>query len=135
MDWSRTPVGPIESWPQSLKTAVNILLNSRYPMFVWWGRELTNIYNDAYMPMLSARHPRVLGRSAARAWADVWPVVGPQAEVVMTREEALGRTPEELRLLAEWERRDEGLKLLRAGERVYGLKLASAPGAERSGSA
>ena len=47
MDWSATPVGPIESWPQSLKTAVYILLNSRYPMFVWWGRELTNIYNDA----------------------------------------------------------------------------------------
>src|SRR5262245_34653136 len=83
MDWSRTPVGPIESWPQSLKTAVNILLNSRYPMFIWWGRELTNIYNDAYMPMLGARHPGALGRSAPLVWADVWPVVGPQTEVVM----------------------------------------------------
>jgi PAS domain S-box-containing protein len=83
MDWSRTPVGPIESWPQSLKTAVNILLNSRYPMFVWWGRELTNIYNDAHMSMLGARHPQALGRSAPNVWADVWPVVGPQAEVVM----------------------------------------------------
>ena len=83
MDWSRTPIGPIESWPQSLKTAVNILLNSRYPMFVWWGRELTNIYNDAYIPMLGARHPQALGRSAPNVWADVWPVVGPQSEVVM----------------------------------------------------
>ena len=83
MDWSRTPVGPIELWPQSLKTAVNILLNSRHPMFIWWGRELTNIYNDAHMPMLGARHPQALGRSAPNVWADVWPVVGPQAEVVM----------------------------------------------------
>jgi PAS domain S-box-containing protein len=83
MDWSRTPVGAIDSWPQSLKTAVNILLNSRYPMFVWWGRELTNIYNDAFAPMLGARHPQALGRSAPNVWADVWPVVGPQAEVVM----------------------------------------------------
>jgi PAS domain S-box-containing protein len=83
MDWSRTSVGSIASWPQSLKTAVSILLNSHYPMFVWWGRELTNIYNDAYIPMLGARHPQALGRSAPNVWADVWPVVGPQAEVVM----------------------------------------------------
>jgi PAS domain S-box-containing protein len=83
LDWSRTPVGPLELWPQSLKTAVNILLNSRHPMFIWWGRELTNIYNDAYMPMLGARHPQALGRSAPNVWADVWPMVGPQAEVVM----------------------------------------------------
>jgi PAS domain S-box-containing protein len=83
MDWARTPVGPIELWPQSLKTAVNILLNSRHPMFIWWGRELTNIYNDAYMPMLGARHPQALGRSAPNVWADVWSVVGPQAEIVM----------------------------------------------------
>jgi len=83
MDWSGTPVGPIERWPQSLKTAVSILLNSRFPMFVWWGPELTNIYNDAYMPMLGPRHPHALGKSAPQVWADVWPVVGPQAEAVM----------------------------------------------------
>ncbi len=82
-DWSQTPVGPVESWPQSLKTAVRIVLNSRYPMFVWWGRDLTNIYNDAYRPMLGARHPQALGQSAARVWADVWPVVGPQTEMVL----------------------------------------------------
>src|SRR5262245_24952513 len=83
MDWSQTPVGPIESWPQSLKIAVNILLNSRYPMFVWWGRELTNIYNDAYIPMLGARHPQALGQLAPQTWSDVWPVVGPQATLVL----------------------------------------------------
>ena len=84
LDWSQTPIGPVESWPQSLKTAVDILLNSRFPMFIWWGCELTNIYNDAYTPMLGARHPQALGQSARCVWADVWPVVGPQVEVVMS---------------------------------------------------
>jgi PAS domain S-box-containing protein len=83
LDWSETPIGPIELWPQSLKTAVSILLNSRFPMFIWWGRDLINIYNDAYIPILGARHPEALGRSAPSVWTDVWPVVGPQAEVVM----------------------------------------------------
>ena len=60
-DWSATPLGPIESWPQSLLIAVSICLNSRFPMFVWWGPKLINIYNDGYIPMLGARHPRALG--------------------------------------------------------------------------
>ena len=83
MDWSKTPLGPIESWPQSLKTSILLTLNSRYPMFVWWGRELTNLYNDAYIPMLGARHPRALGQPAARVWAEIWDVIGPQSEIVM----------------------------------------------------
>ena len=82
-DWSQTPVGPASEWPQSLKTAVRIMLNSRYPMFVWWGRGLTKFYNDAYIPMLGQRHPDALGRSAAEVWSDVWPVVGPQTEAVL----------------------------------------------------
>ena len=48
VDWSKTPLGPEEWWPASLKTAVRIMLDSRYPMFVWWGDRLINIYNDAY---------------------------------------------------------------------------------------
>ena len=75
-DWAQTPAGPIEQWPVSLKTAVRIMLNSRYPMFVWWGRELINFYNDGYIPMLGKRHPEALGRPAAEVWADVWPIVG-----------------------------------------------------------
>ena len=61
-DWADTPLGPVEGWPRSLKTVVFLMLNSRYPMFVWWGRELTNLYNDAYIPMLGARHPEALGQ-------------------------------------------------------------------------
>src|SRR5262247_484318 len=83
VDWTKTPLGPIESWPQSLKTSILLTLNSRYPMFVWWGRELTKLYNDAYIPMLGARHPGALGQPADRVWAEIWDVIGPQTEIVM----------------------------------------------------
>ncbi len=82
-DWSITPLGAIEGWPQSLKTVLFLLLNSRYPMFVWWGPELTNFYNDAYIPVLGARHPQALGEPASRVWSEIWDVIGPQAEAVM----------------------------------------------------
>jgi PAS domain S-box-containing protein len=83
IDWSKTPLGPTESWPQSLKTSILLTLNSRYPMFVWWGRELINLYNDAYIPILGARHPGALGQPAARVWAEIWDVIGSQTEIVM----------------------------------------------------
>jgi PAS domain S-box-containing protein len=82
-DWSVTPLGPIESWPQSLLASIRLMLNSRYPMFVWWGPELINFYNDAYIPVLGARHPAALGQPASRVWVEIWEVVGPQAEIVM----------------------------------------------------
>ena len=82
-DWSKTSLGPVEGWPQSLKTVVFLMLNSRYPMFVWWGHELTNFYNDAYIPILGARHPEALGQPASGVWAEIWNVIGPQAEAVM----------------------------------------------------
>ncbi|HET9652487.1 MAG TPA: GAF domain-containing protein, partial [Usitatibacter sp.] len=75
-------------WPQSLRIAVGICLNSRFPMFVWWGRELVNIYNDAYVPMLGPRHPDALGKPAPEVWDEIWDVVGPQAVAVMERGEA-----------------------------------------------
>ncbi|MGE5864987.1 MAG: hypothetical protein ACM32J_07795, partial [Rhizobacter sp.] len=87
-DWSATPLGPRERWPHSLSIAVSICLNSRFPMFVWWGPELTGIYNDAYIPVLGKRHPAAFGRSAPTVWSDIWDVVGPQAEAVMLRGEA-----------------------------------------------
>lgn len=99
MDWSKTPVGSIESWPQSLKAAVRIILGSRFPMFVWWGQAMTNFYNDSYAPMLGKRHPAALGHSAFEIWADVWPVVGPQAEAVLN--EGKSSWNEELLLVME----------------------------------
>jgi PAS domain S-box-containing protein len=82
-DWSRTALGPMSGWPQSLRIAVSICLNSRFPMFVWWGPALIDIYNDAYVPMLGARHPAAFGRPAQETWHEIWDVVGPQARRVM----------------------------------------------------
>jgi PAS domain S-box-containing protein len=87
-DWASTPLGPPQQWPQSLRIAVGICLNSRFPMFVWWGPQLINIYNDGYIPMLGKRHPAALGKPAQPTWQDIWHIVGPQAEAVMQRGEA-----------------------------------------------
>jgi hypothetical protein len=82
-DWPSTPVGKVEGWPQSLKTAVRIMLGSRYPMFIWWGEHLVNFYKEAYATMLGHRHPAALGQSAREVWSDVWAIVGPQTDLVL----------------------------------------------------
>jgi PAS domain S-box-containing protein len=88
LDWSQTAVGPVASWPQSLKTAVRIVLNSRYAMFVWWGRELVNLYNDPYREILGAKHPHALGQPASEVWAEIWDQIGPRADAVILRGES-----------------------------------------------
>ena len=87
-DWVATPVGRMARWPSSLKTSLSLCLASRYPMFLWWGSALTNFYNDAYAPILGARHPDALGRNAAQIWHEIWPVIGPQVETVLATGEA-----------------------------------------------
>ena len=87
-DWSDSPLGPVESWPQSLRTVVGILLNSRYPMFVFWGREYIKIYNDSYRPILGEKHPWALGQPGERVWSEIWPTIGPMVEQVMQQGEA-----------------------------------------------
>ena len=87
-DWTSTPLGPPEQWPHSLRTAVRIILQSRYPMFVWWGEQLINIYNDPYAPFLGKKHPAALGRPAFEAWADIWEQIGPRAKAVVERGES-----------------------------------------------
>ena len=77
-DWARTPVGPAESWPQSLRTAVSILLDSQFPMYIAWGPTYVEFYNDAFHPILGAKHPGALGSSSVDTWAEIWPdFVGP----------------------------------------------------------
>jgi PAS domain S-box-containing protein len=88
IDWTATPLGPVGAWSKSLRTAVGIALSSRFPMFVWWGAELIYIYNDAHIPILGLRHPAAFGRPARETWAEIWDVVGPQADAVMQRGEA-----------------------------------------------
>jgi diguanylate cyclase (GGDEF)-like protein len=81
-DWSKTPLGPIESWPRSLKTMLGVVLGSRFPMLLWWGPDLLHLYNDAYRPILRDKHPASLGAPAAQVWAEVWDVAGPMAKSV-----------------------------------------------------
>lgn len=81
-DWSQTALGPLDRWPQSLRTAINILLSSRYAMWMAWGRELTMLYNDAYRPTLGIKHPMALGKPASEVWAEIWPDIGPRIESV-----------------------------------------------------
>jgi PAS domain S-box-containing protein len=83
-DWSSTPVGAPDTWPQSLRTTVNLLLNSKFPMFVWWGPELTTIYNDAYRPIAGEKHPSLLGKSGKEGWVEIWGDLGPLVERVFS---------------------------------------------------
>jgi PAS domain S-box-containing protein len=85
-DWSRSPLGPPQSWPQSLRTAVSILLNSGHPMFVAWGPELGFLYNDAYAPILGAKHPDALGRPFAQVWDEIWDDLLPLVQTALSGE-------------------------------------------------
>ncbi|HUQ05646.1 MAG TPA: ATP-binding protein [Kofleriaceae bacterium] len=88
-DWSTTSLGPIEAWPQSLKTALSLILNAQMPMWLGWGPEMIFFYNDAYVQVLShAKHPWALGRPASVVWKEIWDVCGPLAARVFERGEA-----------------------------------------------
>lgn len=83
-DWSKSPLGLPETWPKSLQTAVSILLNSQFPMFVWWGEDLITIYNDAYCPVAGEKHPDLLGKSGREGWAEIWSDLRPLVESVFS---------------------------------------------------
>ncbi|HZS76415.1 MAG TPA: ATP-binding protein [Ktedonobacteraceae bacterium] len=87
-DWASTPLGPVETWPQSLRTAVSICLSSHFPMLIWWGPELVKLYNDAYKPILGKKHPKALGQRGKECWPEIWDIIGPMLEGVLTRGEA-----------------------------------------------
>lgn len=97
--WAATSLGPLDGWPQNLKTAVRIMLTSRQPMFIWWGNELINLYNDAYQGFLGRKHPAALGRPADEVWPEVWDQVGPRARFVLYHHE--GTYDESLLLIME----------------------------------
>jgi len=87
-DWSKTPLGPVRAWPQSLRTTVSTCLNSRFPILVWWGPEMVKLYNDAYRPILGAKHPVALGARGREVWPEIWNIIGPMLEGVLQRGEA-----------------------------------------------
>jgi PAS domain S-box-containing protein len=84
-DWSANPLGKPETWPQSLRTTLRILLNTNHPMFIWWGQDLIQFYNDAYRQTMGPeRHPSALGQPGRECWAEIWPIISPQIEQVMS---------------------------------------------------
>ncbi|BBX42954.1 SpoIIE family protein phosphatase [Mycobacterium simiae] len=89
VDWAATPLGPVAGWPQSLVTAVNILLSSRFSMWMAWGPELTFFCNAAYRrDTLGRKYPWALGRPASEVWAEIWDDIGPRIESVLATGEA-----------------------------------------------
>ncbi len=89
-DWSQTSLGAPETWPQSLRTTLSIILNSKFPMFLFWGQELLCFYNDAYRPSLGneGKHPYALGRPAPEVWPEIWEVIHPLIDQVLAGGEA-----------------------------------------------
>ncbi|RYZ04074.1 MAG: response regulator [Myxococcales bacterium] len=82
-DWTRSPLGSPHTWPKSLRTCVRIILTSTQPMFVWWGPELINLYNDAYKAIVGGKHPLALGQPAREVWREIWDQVEPRATSAM----------------------------------------------------
>ena len=82
-DWSESPLGPPDTWPQSLRTVVSLLLQSQFPMFVAWGPDLGFLYNDPYAEILGAKHPRALGRRFYDIWSEIWPDISPLIDAAM----------------------------------------------------
>ncbi len=77
LDWSKTPIGAIESWSPALRMMVGILLANRFPLLLWWGPQYIQIYNDAYRPIPGAKHPRALSQPASECWTEIWHIIGP----------------------------------------------------------
>jgi len=85
LDWSATPLGPVEQWPQALRTIVRVVVASGYPMAICWGPDYVLLYNDAYRPIAGTRHPWALGRSAREVYPEAWDFIGTMYESVMAR--------------------------------------------------
>src|SRR5271156_1316523 len=82
-DWSSTPLGRIEDWSEALVLSANLMLSCAFPSLVFWGKELVQLYNDAFIPLLAERHPPGLGQTAQECWWDAWQIVGPNLKRVM----------------------------------------------------
>ncbi|MGI4757753.1 MAG: PAS domain S-box protein [Janthinobacterium lividum] len=79
-DWGATSLGPICSWSEALACSVNLMLSCRFPAVIFWGKELIQFYNDAYLPLMAEKHPAALGQPARECWEEAWHIIGPQFE-------------------------------------------------------
>ncbi len=75
-DWENHPLGSPAAWPESLKANIRLILNSGFPMFICWSKELYMFHNDAYLPALGKKHPEALGSSARVVWTEIWEDIG-----------------------------------------------------------
>ncbi|MGH7605146.1 MAG: ATP-binding protein [Gemmatimonadaceae bacterium] len=82
IDWSKTALGPVEDWPRALATAVQMTLESPFPINLWCGRQLLLIYNDAYRAVLGAKHPAALGQPGRDVWSEIWSDIGPMFDSI-----------------------------------------------------
>jgi PAS domain S-box-containing protein len=86
-DWASTSLGPVETWPHSLRTCVRIMLTSRQPIWIGWGKELIKLYNDPYKAIVGGKHPWALGKPASLVWKDIWKDIEPMLKQVMEKDE------------------------------------------------
>ena len=98
-DWSATPFGDTKTWPQSLRSAISIMLNSRYPIALYWGRQLALLYNDAWSPIPGGKHPWALGRPGREVWPEIWGTIGPLFDTVIATGEGVWQEDELLPML------------------------------------
>ena len=83
-DWESTPLGAPGGWPRVLQDTLRLVLNARHPMFIFWGPQLIQFYNDAYRATLdAARHPAALGQRGRDCWSEAWDIIGPEIEGVL----------------------------------------------------
>ena len=85
-DWSTSPIGPPDTWPQALRFAVSMMLPSKHIMFVAWGPDLAFLYNDAYRPVFGRKHPWALGRPFREIWSEVWDDLVPLVDAALNGE-------------------------------------------------
>lgn len=90
-DWSKTSLGAVDRWPQSLRTTLSIVLRSKFPKFLYWGAELICFYNDAYRPSLGTdgKHPHILGMTCKEAWPEIWETIKPLIDQVLQNDESI----------------------------------------------
>ncbi|PJZ69725.1 hypothetical protein CH373_11230 [Leptospira perolatii] len=89
MDWSKTPLGRRESWPQSLRTLVELCLDSKFPAVIFWGEHRAQVYNDGYRIILGEKHPKALGQKASDCWSEIWDLISPMMVNVFSSGEAV----------------------------------------------
>ena len=126
-DWERTSLGVPQTWPSTLKTSLRLLLTSNHPMVIWWGPELIQFYNDAYSKTMDAggRHPRALGQGGRECWEELWNIIEPQIDYVMSGQGATWHEEQLLRVIRHNQVRDErwtyGLSPIEDDAGVHGV--------------